>query len=327
MVPRKQTESTALAALALMLVTAVWGSTFFLIKDLLAQISAADFLAARFTLAAVVGAVVFHRQLRAASLPVWRRGVTLGAIYFLAQLLQTVGLHTTDASVSGFITGIYVVLTPIIVALFFRERLSGRIWLASAITTVGLMVLSLRGLSVGGGEGITFLSAVLYALHIALMGRWARGANPFAFAVIQMMVIAASSTVFALPGGIALPRTTGAWVALVYMALVAGLGAMVAQSWAQGLLHPATAAIIMVTEPVFAAFFAVVFGGEFVTGRLLVGGSLIFVAMLLTEVGGAIFKRRGRVGPPRDEPALVDEAPAGKPPSPTPALLPTGPGE
>lgn len=291
----RQNESPALAGLALLVVTAVWGSTFFLIKDLLQHLSAEDFLALRFTLAAVAGVVVFHRQLQRASARVWRDGLVLGTLYFGGQLLQTVGLRTTDASVSGFITGIYVVLTPIIVGVILRERLTGRIWLACAITTLGLMVLSLRGLTVAGGEVITLMSAFLYALHIALMGRWARHANAFALAVIQMITIAALATATAARDGFALPATTGAWVSVVYMAVVAGLLAMVAQTWAQSLLHPATAAIIMVTEPVFAAFFAIVFGREAATGRLLVGGTLIFVAMMLTEVGGAIFQRRGRL--------------------------------
>ncbi|MDO4607466.1 MAG: DMT family transporter, partial [Bowdeniella nasicola] len=275
----------AWAALALVGVTAVWGSTFFLIKGLLTEVSALDFLTVRFAMAAAVGALVFARRLAAASSEIWVKGLALGLVYFVAQVLQTVGLRTTDASISGFITGMYVVLTPVLLWVLSGQRVSPRVWLATALATVGLMALSLRGLHMGAGEVLTLAGALLYAVHIVLVARWVRGADPLALAVIQLIAIAGAASVTAVARGLTVPTSLSAWAAITYMALAAALGAMVAQTWAQAHLSATTAAIIMVTEPVFAAFFALLFGGEALSVRLVVGGALILAGMLLTEVG------------------------------------------
>ncbi len=102
--------------------------------------------------------------------------------------------------------------------------------------------------------------------------------------IIQVFGIALLCTLGALPGGIGLPQSGGSWLALIYMALVAGLAALVTQTWAQSKISATSAAIIMTTEPVFASLFAILFGGENLTLRLLIGGSLILSAMLLTEL-------------------------------------------
>ena len=117
--------ATRLATLLLVSVTAVWGSTFFLIRDLVAHVPSADFLAVRFAIAAVVMAVVFRRQVLALGRRELAVGLGLGVLYGLAQLLQTTGLEHTDASVSGFVTGTYVVLTPVLGALLLGDRLPG----------------------------------------------------------------------------------------------------------------------------------------------------------------------------------------------------------
>ena len=137
---RAPLPAARLATVLLVSVTAVWGSTFFLIRDLVAHVPSADFLAVRFAIAAVVMALVFRRQLLALSRREVGIGVGLGVLYGLAQLLQTVGLEHTDASVSGFVTGTYVVLTPIFGAVLFRDRLRPTTWLAVALATAGLAV-------------------------------------------------------------------------------------------------------------------------------------------------------------------------------------------
>lgn len=284
--------SHLLPVLALTGVTAVWGSTFFLIKDLLAQMSPLDFLGVRFVLAALVIVVCFWRRLARAGARVWKLGGGLGVVYAGAQIAQTVGLGHTDASVSGFITGMYVVLTPVLMLLVFRQKVALATWLAVGLATVGLMILSLTGLSFGGGEAVTLLGSALYALHIVLLGRWAAQEDPFTLALVQVIAVGAVCALAALPGGVGLPQTGAAWGWLVYMALVAGLGALVAQTWAQSRIPATSAAVVMTTEPVFAAGFAIAFGGEHLTGRLLTGGSLVLVAMFATELGPQLTARR-----------------------------------
>jgi drug/metabolite transporter (DMT)-like permease len=283
---RSHLAAPRLATLLLVSVTAVWGSTFFLIHDLVAHVPSADFLAVRFGIAAVVMAVVFRRQTLALTRREVLVGVVLGALYGLAQLLQTIGLEHTDASVSGFVTGTYVVLTPVLGAVLLRDRLPLSTWLAVALATTGLAVLSLRGLSVGVGEALTLAAAALYALHIIGLGRYSTAGSATGLATVQAFVITAITGVAAIPGGITLPGTGGQWASLLYMALVAGAVALWAQTWAQSHLPATRAAIVMTMEPVFAAFFAVLFGGESLTARMVVGGALVLAAMYVVELLG-----------------------------------------
>jgi drug/metabolite transporter (DMT)-like permease len=274
----------ALPTLALLGVTATWGSTFFLIKDLLTEVSVLDFLSVRFTIAAVALLAVAWRNVRRLSRADIRSGIALGLVYGVAQVLQTTGLERTAASVSGFVTGMYVVATPLFAAALFRERIPRVVWGAVALSTGGLAFLSLQGLSVSSGVLLVFAAAMLYALHIIGLSRWSNSGNALGLSVVQMLVIATVCTLASAPDGIDTPKTGGGWLSLVYMALVAGALALVGQTWAQAHLEPTRAAIIMTMEPVFAAFFAVLLGGESLTARMLIGGSLVLAAMYLVEL-------------------------------------------
>jgi drug/metabolite transporter (DMT)-like permease len=274
-----------LATGALLLVTASWGSTFFMIKDLLERVPTLDFLAVRFAIAGLVMLAVAHRAVLALPREVLRRAVVVGGVYGVAQILQTAGLAHTAASVSGFITGMYVVCTPLLAAAFLRTRIGGLTWAAVGLATAGLGVLTLDGFSVGYGEALTFVAAVLYAVHIVALGAWSTARDALGMSVVQLLVIAVVCLVATAPDGVVLPDRGADWAAVVYMALVAGAVALVAQTWAQSQLSPTRTAIIMSMEPVFAAFFAVLLGGEGVTGRMAVGGAMVLAAMLLVELG------------------------------------------
>jgi drug/metabolite transporter (DMT)-like permease len=281
---RGRDRSSGLGVLALVFVTASWGSTFFLIKDLLDRVPVVDFLALRFAIASVALFLVAPRALRRLSPAARRRGVALGLLYGVAQILQTHGLEHTSASVSGFVTGMYVVCTPLLAAFFLRQRIGPVTWAAVGLATAGLAVLSLRGFAIGYGEAVTFASAVLYAAHIVGLGAWATPRDAFGLSVLQMFVITGVCGAAAVPGGVVLPDNGADWWSVLYMALVAGALALVAQTWAQAHLAPTRAAIIMTMEPVFAAFFAVLLGGESLTVRMLVGGALVLIAMYTVEL-------------------------------------------
>lgn len=277
-------RTTRWASLALLFVTATWGSTFFLIKDLLERVPTLDFLAVRFAIAAVAMAVVAPRAVARLSPAVRRRGVLAGAVYGVAQILQTEGLAHTDASISGFVTGMYVVLTPVIAAIVLRQHVGRVGWVAVVLATAGLAFLSLRGLAVGFGEGITFLSAVLYAAHIVALSAWSTARDAYGLAVVQMAVIAVLSLAATGWNGLVLPDRPADWGSVVYMAIVAGAFAMLLQTWAQAHIPATRAAIIMTMEPVFAAGFAILLGGEDPGPRVAVGGALVLAAMLLAEL-------------------------------------------
>ncbi len=273
-----------LAVLGLIGVTAAWGSTFFLLKDVVARLPPADFLAVRFALAAAAVALVAPRAVARLTPAERRQGLLLGLAYGGGQLVQTLGLQHTSASVSGFVTGMYVVFTPLLAAVVLRARVGRAVWAAVALATAGLGVLSLRGLSVGGGELLTLAGALLYAVQIVGLGAWSRSRNALGLTVLQLAATAAVCGVAALPGGIAVPTRGSDWAALVHMALVAGAAALVVQTWAQAHLAPARAAVVMTMEPVWAAGFGVALGGEQLGGRVAVGGLLVLAAMYLAEL-------------------------------------------
>ena len=283
--PAHTASRERLAALGLLGVTAAWGSTFFLLKDVVERVPVSDFLAGRFALAAVAVWLIAPRCVALLTPAERRSGVLLGLVYGGAQVLQTVGLQYTSASVSGFVTGMYVVFTPLLGAVLLRARIGRTVWFAVGLATAGLAALSLQGFSIGGGEALTLASALLYAAHIVGLGVWSSGRNALGLTVVQLLTITAVCGAFAAPGGVVLPQTGGDWFALVYMALVAGALALVVQTWAQAHLAATRAAIIMTMEPVWAGLFAVLLGGERLGARVVLGGGLVLAAMYLVELG------------------------------------------
>ena len=277
-------RTSLLATMALVGVTASWGSTFFLIKIVLEELPVLDFLAVRFGIATVALLVIFPRAVGRLSPQARRSGVVLGLLYGVAQILQTVGLAHTPASVSGFITGLYVVCTPLLAAPLLKQRIGPLTWVAVLLSLAGLAVLSLNGLSVGYGESLTLVAAVLYALHIVGLGAWSRPSDAIGLTIVQLAVITVVCLVASAPDGIELPSSAAVWWSVIYMAVVAAALALALQTWAQAHLPPTRAAIIMTMEPVFAAFFAVTLGGEDPTSRMLLGGSLVLAAMFLVEL-------------------------------------------
>jgi len=278
-------RTTLLATLALLAMTACWGSTFFLIKDLLDRVPTLDFLAVRFTIASAVMLIVAPRALGRLSAESRRHAIVLGGLYGVAQILQTAGLAHTAASISGFITGMYVVATPLFAAVLLKTRINALTWGAVALATTGLGVLTLNGFSIGYGESITLVAAMLYALHIVGLGAWSKPDQALGMSIVQLIVIAVICLVATAPDGIVLPTETRDWLSVVYMAVFAGAAALVGQTWAQSILPPTRTAIIMSMEPVFAAFFAVLLGGESMTMRMVLGGVMVLGAMLVVELG------------------------------------------
>ena len=301
MPPPSRTRSDLAPLLALLAMTAAWGSTFFLIKDLLVRLPVADMLALRFGIGSVALVLLAGRRLRM-SRSTLRSGVLLGLLYGVAQILQTAGLAQTSASVSGFITGLYVVATPLLAALLLRTRVSAATWAAASLATVGLGVLSLDGFAIGYGELLTLASALVYAGHIIAMGRLSTPGEALPLSLVQMVVITVVCTAAAVwPGsgspGLQLPATGGDWLSVLYLAVVAGALTMVLQTWAQARVEATRAAVVMAMEPVWAAAFAVSLGDDRLTSRMVAGGIAILAAMYLVELAP---RRRRRV--PETEP-------------------------
>lgn len=277
---------------ALLGVTAVWGSTFVVVKDAIARMPVSDFLTWRFALAALAMLVLRPRSVAGLGPRGRRSGALLGVALGAGYLLQTLGLQTTGAAVSGFLTGMFVVLTPLGAAVLLHQPPGRTAWAAVGLATLGLGLLSLHGFSIGHGELLTLGCAAAFALHIVGLGRWAPCYDAFGLAVVQLITVAVLCGLLAGPTGLSLPPDAGVWGALALTALAATALAFVVQTWAQAHLAPTRAAVVMTMEPVFGGLFAVLVAGERLGGRALVGAALVLAAMLLTELG----PRRGAEG-------------------------------
>jgi drug/metabolite transporter (DMT)-like permease len=272
-----------LATAALVVVTAIWGSTFVIVKDAVEKMPVLDFLAWRFALAALaIGLLQPQRVLR---LPRrgWLAGVALGLALGGGYLAQTYGLRTTPASVSGFITGMFAVFTPLVAALVLRRHVSGRSWLAVAIATLGLALIALHGFSVGSGEVLTLLCALAFAVHIVGLGEWSPRYDAFGLTFVQLLTVTVMCAVFAAPHSLAPPPDLGVWGAVLLTGLAASAFGFAIQTWAQAHLLPVRAAVVLTMEPVFAGVFGVLIGGDNLAVRTVIGAGCVIAAMLLVE--------------------------------------------
>ncbi len=279
-------RGSLLPVIAVVAMTAIWGSTFVIIKDAVVDLPIGSFLAVRFTIAAAVLLALRPRMLARLSRADLRVGIALGVLYGVGQVLQTWGLSFTSPSVSGFVTALYVVFTPLILAVLLRQRVGRTAWLAVAIATIGVGVLSLDGFALGRGEWLTMLAAFIYAAHIVALGAWSSGRDALGLSFVQLVVIALVAIASMLFDGRAeLPNTSDEWFAVLYTAVFAGSLVLLLQTWAQARIAPTRAAVAMMLEPVFAAGIAVAVGVDDLTVRMVVGGALVLAAMYVVELG------------------------------------------
>lgn len=292
-------RTARVAAGALVLVTAVWGSTFALSKDLLERLPVTDYLGPRFLLAAAVVVLVRPRLLRSLTPDMLVTGGGLGVLYAVGQLLQFQGLLHTAPTVSAFVVSLYVVFTPLLAAVLLRARPGPTTLVATVLAVAGVATMSLRGWAFGTGEALTVVSAALYAAHILAMARWARPGQAFPLTFVQLVTIGVLLTGVAAHDGIQLPEESDL-PAFLYLAVVAAGGALLVQTWAQARLSSSHAAVLMVLEPVWAAAFGVALWNEALDLRTVLGGVLILGAMVLVVV---------RPGTDRLDEAIVEPSP------------------
>ncbi|MEX2501676.1 MAG: DMT family transporter, partial [Trueperaceae bacterium] len=244
----------------LTLITVLWGSTFVVVKDVLDVMPVPLLLALRFTVAALCFAWVRWdpRALRPA--------MTLGLLAFAGFATQTIGLSITTASKAAFLTGLSVVITPMVASAVFGTRVPGRAWSAAAVALAGLGLMTLRGGEASGvnvGDAVVLLCALAYAAYIVQLGRVAGDAHGMALAGVQHLPMAALAWLWAIPHLGAIPQLpASAWWAVAYLAVICTALIAVLQVYAQRVVPSHLAALIFVLEPVFAAAFAWVWLGE-----------------------------------------------------------------
>jgi drug/metabolite transporter (DMT)-like permease len=280
---RNWKSSSILALTALVAVTAVWGSTFLIVQNAVSRMPVMDFLAVRFSVAALVMLVLRPNCWRSLTRQGLWHGFLLGIVLGLGYIAQTFGLTLASASVSGFITGMFVPLTPVMAWLILRHKTHRITWLAISLATIGLALLGLHGWSIGIGELLTFGCAIFFAVHIVGLGKWSPQHKTYGLTLIQISTVAAISLIAAAPDGIILPPDSGVWITVGITAVLATAVAFLVQTWAQALVSPTRAAVIMTMEPVFAGVFGVVIGGNRLTVQVIAGAICILTAMIMVQ--------------------------------------------
>ena len=270
-----------LAPWALLAVAAMWGISFVWMKDILDRQDVYSFLVSRFVVAALVMMVANPKVITRLNRELLIKGSLIGTALGLGYIFQTLGLERTTPAITGFITGLYVVLTPLIGALILKERLTIQAWFYIALATVGLGVLSITGLSIGTGELFVLISAFLFAAHILLLSRWSKDFDAYTLTFVQLATCAVVSGVPASLNGFVAPPDTQVRAVVVFTAVFATFFAFVIQTWAQARISATKVAVILTMEVVFAALFSVALGAEPLTLRILLGGSMVLVAMIM----------------------------------------------
>ncbi|WP_083752625.1 DMT family transporter [Actinosynnema sp. ALI-1.44] len=271
-----------LPLVALLVVTATWGGTFVVVKDVTQQAPPMDFLAVRFLLAAGILALWRPSRLLALSRKQCGHGVVMGLLLSIGYIAQTFGQQYTSASMSGFITGMSVVFTPVVAGVLLRQRIGLSMWATVAIATGGLAIMTLRGFAIGFGDGLTLLCALFFALHVIALSEWSTEGDAYALTVVQLGVVGVLCLVLGVPDGMDLPASQSFWIPVLALAVVATAGAYLVQTWAQARLSAVVAALALTMEPVFASVFGALVDGDEITARVVLGGVLVVGAMAFT---------------------------------------------
>jgi len=269
-----------LAPWALLAVAAMWGISFVWMKDILDQQDVYSFLTSRFLVAAAAMILLKPKVLKLFAKELVFKGLIVGMALGSGYIFQTLGLDRTTPAITGFITGLYVVVTPVLASFFLKERLTPAMWGYVLLAVLGLAVLSVQGWSIGLGEIFVLISAVFFAVHIILLGSWSKNFDAYALTVIQLIGCALLSAIPASINGFVAPPDSQVWGVIVFTALFATAIAFVIQTWSQARISTTKVAVILTMEVVFAAVFSVMYGMEPLTLRLAVGGTMVLIAML-----------------------------------------------
>ena len=297
-----------MADLALLLLTLAWGTTFLLVKNALAGTSTGVFLLLRFAVAAgALAAVVVWRGERPTR-ALLRHGVLLGLTMFAGFGLQTLGLRATTPARSGFLTGLSVLIVPFLARFLFGRHVRASAWAGVALAVAGLLLLtrpfgSDLSAEIRAGDLLTAGCAVAFALQIIYASEWTRH-HPVALLTLVQVGTTVALVPLLLPlEPIQLAATPALWATVLYTGLAMTAGAYFVQNWAQRHTTAVRAALIFSLEPVAAALFSHLVGGEPLVPLDWWGGGLIVAGVVMGEVGGVV-EARSRLARPPASPAV-----------------------
>ncbi|HEX6652448.1 MAG TPA: DMT family transporter [Thermoleophilaceae bacterium] len=272
--------------LALIGIASIWGLTFVMVKDAIEELPTMAFLAYRFIPASLIVAVVFRRQLASLSRDGWRAGAVMGVFLAGGYIFQTLGMENTTASNAGFITGLFVVLTPVLGALVLRDRLPRTVWAAAAVAAAGLWLLSGAGTDFNTrGDGLVLICSFSLAAHILATARAVKVHDVGALLAIQLGVVGlVCLAIGALAGDLEAPHGGTVWSALIVTSLIASALGFFVQTFAQQHAPPARTALILAAEPAFAGLFGWLLNDERLSATGWFGAALIMTAIVAVEI-------------------------------------------
>ena len=272
------------ALLALVAVTAVWGITFVQVKDAVEVYPLFAFLAVRFAIASLVLAAPAARRLRSLGRGGATAGAALGLLLALGYALQTAGLERTTVSNAGFITGLYVVFTPLLALVLFRARVGGAVWLGVALAVAGLGLLSGVGAGDPVGDALVLAGSAAYSLQIVLMERYAPRYDAIAFTQAEMLAAFGGFALVAVAAGeVEVPRGWTVWGALLVTGIFASALGYLVQTWAQRRTSATRTALAFALEPVFAGIFGFWLAGDRLGAVGWAGCAVIMAGIVVAE--------------------------------------------
>jgi drug/metabolite transporter (DMT)-like permease len=278
---------SAKADLALIFVTIIWGSTFAIVKKALAQVSPILFITLRFWIATALTVSLMPGALRNMSLETFRRGSILASLLLGGFVFQTLGLRGTTASKSAFITSLSVLLVPILGFVLFRHHPRRQTLAGVTLATGGLGLLTLETLEFKfeTGDTLTFLCAVVFALHILFIGRYSPISDFRQLVILQMAVsaVVASLAMPVLETPFLVPDVPFTLYLFITGVLATALGFYV-QNRAQQFTTANRTALIFSLEPLFAALFSYLLLGQTLTPKEWLGGALVIAGILISEI-------------------------------------------
>ena len=274
-------KSRNMLYLAMLATAAIWGGSFVVMKDSLEKQDVFSFLASRFILASLLMFMYRPTALRGLSKRFVLRGIFAGILLGSGYIFQTFGLTNTTVSNTGFITGLYLVFTPLISLIVLRRHVIRIQWLAVLLAFIGLFLISYNGVSIGRGETLVLISAILYGAHFVALGEWSDGGNTYALTLIQIATLGLMASLFTIKDGFQLPPDSSVWLAVLFTAFFATFLAFLVQTKAQSVMSATAASVLLATETPFAVIFGLYFNSDPLTLKIISGGILVMGAMAL----------------------------------------------
>ncbi|SDK13127.1 DMT family transporter [Natronincola ferrireducens] len=285
------------ADLMMLMVTAIWGSSYLFMKMGLNTIQEFNFIGLRFGIAFILSAIVFHKRLMKAEFKTVKYAFILGSILFSVFAAITLGLKTTTASNAGFLVSLTVIFVPILSAVFLKKIPEKRICLGACLAVLGIALLTLNSqFIINTGDLLCILGALFFAIHIIVTGKLTKDVDSIMLGVLQLGFTGGWGFILAFvletP---TLPNTSEAWLAVLALSILCSAIGFTLQTVAQKYTTPTHIGLIFSLEPVFTAVFAFIFIGEMLSIRGYIGAVIVLLGVVNAEIDfkNIFIKRRG----------------------------------